>query len=181
MATTSNVRQVALSVQAEGEGLVRSLVDELARLAQEAVRFMRQKAPKWRSTLTNSIYAEQVSDVEWLVRPGVDYAQAVEEGRRPGKGLPRWSDPDAADIKAWLTAKAFAGRRRARRNSKAAVRENLELRDRYQGLAWHVRHFGVKASPFVGPTADMMRRQFPARMELAARRYLAAKQGGAAA
>ncbi|MBU0749148.1 MAG: hypothetical protein KKG67_20390 [Gammaproteobacteria bacterium] len=175
---TSNIREVKIAIQAEGEGLVRALVDELARLAQEAVRFMRQKAPKWRSTLTNSIHAEQVSDVEWLVRPGVDYAQAVEEGSKPGKGLPRWSDPAAADIKAWLTTKAFAGRRRARKNSMKAVHENLELRDRYQGLAWHVRHFGVKASPFVGPTAEMMRVQFPNRMALAARRYLATQGGG---
>ena len=43
MAATDNIQQVTLSVQAQGEGLVRALVDELARLAQEAVRFMRQK------------------------------------------------------------------------------------------------------------------------------------------
>lgn len=181
MAATDNIQQVTLSIQAQGEGLVRALVDELARLAQEAVRFMRQKAPKWRSTLTNSVHAEQVSDVEWLVRPGVDYAEAVEEGRKPGKGLPRWSDPAAADIVAWLTTKAFAGRRRARRNSMKVVRENLELRDRYQGLVWHVRHFGIKASPFVAPTVEHMRQFFPQRMSLAARRYLAALGGGVAA
>lgn len=176
MANT-NVREVTIALRSDGEGLVNSLVDELARLAQEAVNFMRMKAPKWRSTLTNSIRADKVSGYEWDIGPGVDYAPAVEEGRGPGKGLPRWEDPAAADIVAWLSTKVFAGRRRARRTTMKAVHENLELRDRYQGLAWHVRHKGIKAHPFAAPTLDMMERSFPARLELAARRYLANSGG----
>lgn len=175
---TSNIRSVTIAMQADGEGLLSALVDELATLAQGAVNFMRRAAPKWRSTLTNSIRADKVSSYEWDIGPGVAYAPAVEEGRGPGKGLPRWNDPAAADIVAWLTTKVFAGRRRARRNSMKAVRENLELRDRYQGLAWHVRHKGVKAHPFAAPTLEMMERTFPARLELAARRYLAGVQRG---
>lgn len=35
MATT-NIRAVTIAMQAEGEGLLNALVDELARLAQEA-------------------------------------------------------------------------------------------------------------------------------------------------
>lgn len=180
MATT-NVREVTIAMRAEGEGLLNALVDELARLAQEAVTFMRRAAPKWRSTLTNSIRADKVSGYEWDIGPGVAYAPAVEEGRGPGKGLPRWNDPAAADIVAWLTTKVFAGRRRARRTSMNAVRENLELRDRYQGLAWHVRHKGIKAHPFAAPTLEMMARTFPARLELAARRYLASAQNSGSA
>lgn len=180
MATT-NIRQVTIALRSEGEGLLNAVVDELARLAQEAVNFMRMQAPKWRSTLTNSIRADKVSDHEWSIGPGVDYGRAVEEGRGPGKGLPRWSDPAAADIVAWLTTKVFAGRRRAKRTSMKAVNENLELRDRYQGLAWHVRHKGIKAHPFAAPTLDMMERAFPARLELAARRYLASQQAGGGA
>lgn len=178
---TTNIRQVTIALRSEGEGLLNAVVDELARLAQEAVNFMRMQAPKWRSTLTNSIRADKVSDHEWSIGPGVDYGRAVEEGRGPGKGLPRWSDPAAADIVAWLTTKVFAGRRRAKRTSMKAVNENLELRDRYQGLAWHVRHKGIKAHPFAAPTLDMMERAFPARLELAARRYLASHQAGGGA
>lgn len=178
---TTNIRQVTIALRSEGEGLLNAVVDELARLAQEAVNFMRMQAPKWRSTLTNSIRADKVSDHEWSIGPGVDYGRAVEEGRGPGKGLPRWSDPAAADIVAWLTTKVFVGRRRARRTSMKAVNENLELRDRYQGLAWHVRHKGIKAHPFAAPTLDMMERAFPARLELAARRYLASHQAGGGA
>ena len=178
---TTNIRQVTIALRAEGEGLLTAMVDELSKLAQEAVNFMRMQAPKWRSTLTNSIRADKVSDHEWSIGPGVDYGRAVEEGRGPGKGLPRWSDPAAADIVAWLTTKVFAGRRRAKRTSMKAVNENLELRDRYQGLAWHVRHKGIKAHPFAAPTLDMMERAFPARLELAARRYLASQQAGGGA
>ena len=178
---TTNIRQVTIALRSDGEGLLNAVVDELARLAQEAVNFMRMQAPKWRSTLTNSIRADKVSDHEWSIGPGVDYGRAVEEGRGPGKGLPRWSDPAAADIVAWLTTKVFVGRRRARRTSMKAVNENLELRDRYQGLAWHVRHKGIKAHPFAAPTLDMMERAFPARLELAARRYLASQQAGGGA
>lgn len=182
MATTSNPRVLRSAIEAEGEGLLGALADELARLAQEAVRLLKNRAPKWRSALTNSMHAEPVSPFEWHVGPGVEYAQAVEDGVRPGgKGLPRWSDPAAADIKAWLTSKAFAGRRRARRNSMKAVHENLELRDRYEGLAWHVRHFGVKAQPFMRPTVDQMARIFAPRLEQAGRNYVAGAGGRGAA
>lgn len=181
MAATTNIHEVTASMMAAGEGLERALCDELAVLAQQAAALMRNRAPKWRSTLTNSIHAEQVSPFEWHVAPGVDYAQAVEEGRGPGKGLPRWADPAAADIKAWLESKVFAGRRRARKSSMKAVHENLELRDRYQGLAWHVRHHGIKPHPYAGPAADMMRRIFPGRMAQAGREYLARQGGGSVA
>lgn len=179
MAATTNIHQVTASMTAAGDGLERSLCDELAKLAEQAAVLMKNRAPTFRSHLVNSIRAESVSAFEWQVAPNVDYAQAVEEGRGPGKGLPRWSDPDAADIKAWLTAKAFAGRRRSRSTS-GALREGDELRDRYQGLAWHVRHHGVKAHPYVKPTAELMRRIFPERMAQAGRDYLNAQSGSLA-
>lgn len=179
---TSNVHVVSAQMRAQGAGLEQALSAELADIAQHAAVLMKNRAPKFRSMLTNSIHAEKTGELEWSVGPGVAYALPVEEGRKPGKGLPRWSDPEAADIKAWLTSKAFAGRRRARKNTTGALQENLELRDRYEGLSWHVRHFGVKAQPFVGPVAEQMQRIFPARMEQAGREFLASSgaAGGAA-
>lgn len=177
MATT-NVRQVTVVLRSEGEGLLTAMVDELSKLAQEAVVFMKMQAPKWRSELVNTMRADKLSADEWHIGHATDYGQAVEEGRGPGKGLPRWGDPAAGDIVDWLESKVFAGRRRAKRTSMKAVNENLELRDRYQGLAWHVRHHGIKPHPFAAPTLDMMERTFPARLELAARRYLAKLQPG---
>lgn len=177
---TSNIHEVTARMERAGDGLEQALLAELAKLAGHAANQMKARAPKWRSTLTNSIHPTQVSPEEWHVGPSVDYGLAVEEGSKPGKGLPRFEDPDAGDIKAWLESKAFKGRRRARRGAMGALHENLELRDRYQGLAWHVRHFGVKAQPFAAPTAETMRRIFAPRMAEAGRAYLASAAGGGA-
>ena len=181
MATTVDTRAVTVGLPAHWEQMEGALADMMAKVAQEAVRLMKNRVTKWRSTLANSITAVPVSRFEWNVAPGVDYAEAVETGSRPGKGLPRWTDPAATDIKAWLESKVFKGRTRARKGRMGQVHENLELRDRYQGLAWHVRHKGIKAHPFAAPTLDMMERAFPARLELAARRFLAGQQAGGGA
>lgn len=175
MATT-NVHVVSAQMRAQGAGLEQALGAELAVLAQQAAVLMKNRAPKFESTLANSIRPEKTGEFEWSIGANVDYDRAVEDGRKPGKGLPRWSDPEAADIKAWLTSKAFAGRSRSRSKS-GALKERDELRDRYQGLSWHVRHFGTKAHPFVAPVAEQMRRIFAGRMEQAGRTYLA--QSGA--
>jgi hypothetical protein len=99
---------------------------------------------------------------------------------RPGcKGLPRFSDPEAADSVAWLRTKAFTGRSAPRPNSMAAVRRDLELRDRYEGLAWHIRHKGVKASPFIAPALAELESVIRVRLQAAAERAIA-KRGSAA-
>ncbi len=191
MAATTNIHQVTASIAAAGEGLERALCAELAVQAQKAAVLMKKHAnarpnggkPAGTGALVQSIMPVRESDTAYSVGPGtgIDYAVALEKGRGPGKGLPRWADPEAADIKAWLDRSVFRGRRRARKNSKRAVQDNLELRDRYQGLAWHVRHFGIKPHPFAAPTAQEMREMFPRSMELAARRFLAAQGAGGAA
>lgn len=171
-AATTNVHVVTAQMRAQGAGLEQALGAELAVLAKHAAVLMKNRAPKFQSTLANSIRPAKTGELEWSIGADVDYDRAVEYGRKPGKGLPHWADPEAANIKAWLTSKAFAGRRRSRSKS-GALKERDELRDRYQGLSWHVRHFGVKAQPFVGPVAEQMRRIFPARMEQAGRVFLA--------
>lgn len=177
---TSNIHEVTARMERAGEGLEGALVAELARLAGIAASQMRARAPKWQSQLTNSIKPTQVSPEEWHIGPAVDYALPVEEGRKPGKGLPRWGDPAAGNIVAWLDSHAFKGRRRSR-SATGKAKERNELRDRYQGLSWHVRHFGVAAHPFAAPTAEQMRRIFAPRMEQAGREYLASSAGGAGA
>lgn len=182
MASSMDTRAVTAGLPAHWAQMEGALADMMARVAQEAVRLMKNRVTKWRTTLANSIHAEAVSRFEWDVRPGVDYADAVETGSRPGRGLPRWTDPAAADIKAWLESKVFKGRTRARKGRMGQVMESLELRDRYQGLSWHVRHHGVKANPYIRPTADLMRRVFPQRVEEVVREQLAKANtpGGAA-
>ncbi len=179
-----NARQIVVALEQHGADMEAGVQAELDVLAQMAASKMRQRAPKWRSTLTNSIRVDKPETLVREVRPGAAHAEAMEFGVKPGgKGLPRFFDPASADIVAWLQSKAFAGQRRPKQGSRLMQAAELALRDRYAGLAWHVRRHGVKARPFVEPTRREMEPIVLARMDLAVRRVLAARPdaGSAAA
>lgn len=65
--------------------------------------------------------------------------------------------------------------------SPALQRDEKDLRSRYFGLFLHVRKFGIKAQPFVEPTAKEMEPVVLTRMNEAVRRVLAARPGDAGA
>jgi hypothetical protein len=184
-AQVSGVHQVVFALREHGADMDRGVQDELAVIAQLGVRTMRQKAAKGpTSNLVNSVKADQVEPAAWEIGPHVNYAEAVETGVPAGKkGLPRYFDPQSKSIVDWLKSTAFPGQHKGGMGTKALQDQETELRDRYEGLAWHVRHFGVKAHPFVKPTADEMEPVLLKRLELAVRRVLAARPsaGGATA
>lgn len=171
-----NAYELSVQLDAHGAAAERAFFAEAARLAQEVARRMRERAPKWRSTLTNSIAVSMPAPMTWEVRPGVAYAIHQEEGRRPGKHLPRFGTPAAADVTAWLESKAFGGVRKPR-GVKALLKRNDELRDRYMGLSWHAKHKGLKANPFVEPTYREFEVAGPQRLALAVERAVAAANG----
>lgn len=176
MAAASNVRHIVFALREHGEDVEREVVTEMHTIADLAAQMMRRLSAKNKSTLVQSILPTKVDAMTWDVGPHVDYARFVEDGVNPGgKGLPRFLDPQARSIVDWLQKRAFSGKGRVRKNSMAAVHRNLELRDRYEGLAWHIRHFGVKAQPFVAPTADAMAPIMLSRLDLAVRRALGAR------
>jgi hypothetical protein len=186
MATTlgaSNVtgtHQVVFALRQHGEDMERAVSAELDVLAQMAASRMRALAPKWRSFLTDSILVSSPDAMTREISPGMAYAEAVEKGVKPGgKGLPRFFDPASASIVAWLQTKAFAGQGRVRKGTGRFTARELMLRDRYEGLAWHVRHKGIKAQPFVAPTAKEMEPVVLSRLDMAVRRVLAARPDGA--
>lgn len=182
MATTvSGLREVSFALRQHGEDMEREMVSELDVLAQIAARRMRDRAAKWRSFLADSVGVSSPEPMVREIRPGVAYAEAVEEGVKPGKkGLPRYFDPASKGIVDWLQAKAFAGAGRVRKDTKRFTARELELRDRYEGLAWSVRHKGIRAQPFVEPTAREMADLMPRRLDLAGRRVLARREAGGA-
>ena len=186
MATT-NSREIVFALQQHGQDMEQGVGDELARLAQETVRAMQRLAPKSRSLLQASIAAQKTGDFEYEIRPGAAHSYYVEAGVKPGgKGLPRFFDPASASIVDWLRSHPRGGgfaKRTAALGSKVFQAANLALRDRYEGLALHVRKHGVKAQPFVEPTAREMEPVVLARLNLAVRRVLAARPdaGGAVA
>jgi hypothetical protein len=182
MATVSGVHQIVFALKQHGDDMERGISAELDVLAQMAARRMRELAPKFRSVLTNSIHVESPDAMTRHIAPGAVYSEAVEMGvKAGGKGLPRYLDPASASILAWLEKSSFKGSPRVRKNTMGAVLRNLELRDRYEGLAWHVRHNGVKAHPFVAPTAKEMEPVVLHRLDLAVRRILAARPEAAGA
>jgi hypothetical protein len=158
MSVQHNAHAVAVSLAGMGPRVRDALVIEVSRQAQLVARRMRENAPKFISQLTNSIRVDNEGPLRQVVRPGVDYAEAVEGGVKPGgRGLPRFFDPKSAPMQQWLAAKAFAGTRRVRKGTGRFTLRELELRDRYEGLAHHIRVRGVKAQPFVKPTGEQMR------------------------
>ncbi len=180
MARVLNTAAVTLAMQRMAPDMERELGGELDALAQLVARRMRQLAPKYRSLLAVSVRIQSPEPLVRDIGPTASYAAAQEEGIKPGgKGLPRFEDPAAADIVGWLRSKAFTGQPSVRRGSKGAVMRELQLRDRYEGLAWHIRHKGIKARPFVKPALDQLESVIRVRLQAAAERALA--QGGAAA
>lgn len=179
-----NAPQVAAKYRSAAARVNAELARSLDGLAARAAALMRTKAPKGaRSTLTNSIIVSKFSDLDYVVAPGVAYAYYVEKGRKPGKGLPRFFDPASASVVAWLqfrldgAARAVNPKwRPGRIGSKRRTAAELELRDRYMGLSRHVKLHGIKAQPFVKPTADEMLPLF--RAELAATVKRAAQAAG---
>lgn len=191
MKLTHNADQIARRYRSAATAVRAHLAAELHGLAHEAAALMRNAAPKFRSTLANSVRPTQVNALEWFVEPTVDYGLWKEKGRRPGKGLPRFFDPAAAGIVAWLQAHpvttSSAGPVRApgragRVGSARRQAQELTLRDRYEAMSRRVMLRGMRAQPFVKPTADAMLPVVHNRLIGAARRGAAAfnaQRGGA--
>lgn len=149
-----NATEVAARYEGRSRRIVEAVLSELAVQAQIIARALRAKVAKFRSATALSIHIEDSGDFEKTIAPGTDYAWYIEHGVKPGgKGLPRFFDPASADVVAWLQTKLRGSAKTPARGSAAFQSAERLLRDRYEGFAWHVRHFGVKAQPFVEPTA----------------------------
>ncbi len=180
MTVTHNAYVIAARLERAGPDMEAALFGELEAQAQKIANRMKSEAPKFQSVLTNSIHVETPAPNERFVAPRVDYAQAVHDGMKPGKGLPRFFDPEAEDIVKWLESKVSTVRR-ARLGSKRFTAQELELRDRYFGLSWHVRHHGTKGNPFVARTHEQVAASVALALKDAALRGLQAGGGSALA
>lgn len=166
MSVQTNASEVADRLGRVGLAVRAQLRQELDLRGQLAAGVMRREAPKWRSTLANSVRVrpEHAADLAVYVYPAADYAGWVHRGRKPGRGLPRFFSPAAASIVAWLedriadTRRAADPRwRKARVGTQRRTAAELELRDRYMALSRAVKARGLKANPFVTRTADQVR------------------------
>lgn len=154
MGVKHNAYYIVTRLDAKGPAMEREIGAELDVQAQLVARTMRREAPTFHTVLVGSIHVEKPDAMQRVIAPDVDYAQAVHDGVKPGKGLPRFFDPEANDIVRWLESKARGHKGKPRRGTGRFTASELELRDRYQGLSWHVRLHGTKANPFVERTFD---------------------------
>lgn len=171
--THHNAHVIAARMHRRAENVQAATQQALLVQGQLVARALRLRVAKFRSETANSIHVEE-SPGQVRVAPGTAHAWYIEKGVKPGgKGLPRFFDPASADIVAWLATKLRGSARSPAKGSKAFQAAQLALRDRYEGLAWHIRHHGVKAQPFVEPTA----REMAAPIALALRQAVVAAVG----
>lgn len=173
----TNAAEVAAKYRRAGVLIRQALEQELDGLAARAAATMKLNAPKFQTTLANSIKVDRESRFARFVGPHTAYAINVEKGRKPGKGLPRFFDFAAASAKAWLAAQINAPliaanpkRRSARVGSKRMQAEQLELRDRYFAFSRHVKFKGLKPHPYVQPVVDEFRTVAPQSLAAAVKR-----------
>lgn len=188
MTVQHNAYTVAARLMRRGPDLEQALEQELDVQAQLVMRTMRREAPAFQSILINSIHVEKPEPLQRLIAPGVDYAEAVHDGvKAGGKGLPRFNDPEAGDVIRWLESSPYRGfgpvkpgaPRKKKLGTAARAAQELTLRDRYEGLAWHVRHKGTKGNPFVKRTHEAAAASVVSALKAAAARTLN-PDGGAA-
>jgi hypothetical protein len=174
-----NAHQVAQRYRGAAAALRGELSSTLDWLGPRVAVTMKQEAPKYLSTLTNSVTVVREDALSRLVKPTAAHAYNVEKGRKPGKGLPRFYDPAAKSAVGWLESKLNGALRAAnpkyrpgRIGSKRRTAFEQELKDRYMAWSRHVKLKGIKADPFVRRTTDQWRQLAPAALRAAVRRGL---------
>ena len=112
----------------------------LQRASQQAARDMKLEAPKAFSTLANSVQAEQTGHLEWTIRPHVQYAEYVFQGRAPGRF------PPFQPIFDWVRVKGIGG-------------------DNPEGAAWAIRRKiglqGTQGQDFISPVYARLANDLP--------------------
>jgi HK97 gp10 family phage protein len=160
--TAAEIAQIQRALQIFEQVMGRALDAAGARTARE----MRARAPKWLTTLTNSIRMSAPAPLVRVIAPGVDYARYVDEGTGPAAGRARYrTEPPVDALIPWIKdhfAQAGAARRQlrwAKAGSQARDDQESEVRYRAGALARHLRQYGSKPQPFVLPTVKAMQPQ----------------------
>ncbi|MFN4360528.1 MAG: hypothetical protein ACK4F4_07370 [Hylemonella sp.] len=179
MSIKHNSYQAAANIEAKGQAMAREIQDTLDVQAQLLARDMQREAPTSLSTLRLSIHVETIDPFQRVIGPGVDYALAVHEGRKPGKGLPWYMDPAAKPLQDWLERHLGGGPRgNAKPGSRARQSHEQALRDIYIGWSLKVKARGIEGNPFARRAFEGRVGGFIASMRAAAARGLQA-QGSA--
>jgi hypothetical protein len=116
--------------------IVRNVESKLWRGAEEVARLAKGNAPKAFSNLTNSIRAERVGEMHYLVSEGMNYGRAVEEGGRP-------HHVNSAKLIPWVE-RVLGARGKDARNKAFLIARAIAVR-------------GTRAQKYMQPAADSKR------------------------
>lgn len=105
----------------------------LHRSAQEAARMMKDKSPKAFTTNANSILAEKVGRLQYIVAPHTNYGGYLENGTKPHMPPPKALQPWVERVLGLRDDAAY----------KAA-----------RAIAFSIARRGTRAQPYIQPTAD---------------------------
>lgn len=179
--TTHNARQQAARLRATARAVQAELGRTLPTLAGQVAATMRIKAPKDLSVMENSVHVQRRSALAYFVEPQTDYAKWVDRGRKPGKGLPKFAE--GLPAVEWLRRQQFRAAQadhpkkiKPRRGSQLANHIEMALEGRYMAWSRAVKARGIKAKPFVKPTADAHRQDVHGELVAAVRRGIAQAQ-----
>lgn len=170
-------RGVSVALGEHGRDVAESVDRRMHSLAAQAAVDMKRLAPKFQSGLVNAIKSSRVAEAHYRVDVGVDYGAAVDQGRRPGKGLPWLDSPGALGVLGWLKRRqgdhlrAFVGpltkgdrngmALNPKKGSKLATEREADLRTRYFAFSRSVKRKGIRAQPFFTPVAERLEREAP--------------------
>lgn len=175
--TRASARAIAVAIEAHSADMANAVEARVSRLANEAEKAMRRGAPADQSTLIDAIKTSFVAQGHYRIDVGVDYGAAVDEGRKPGKGLPWLDSPGALGVLGWMKRRqgeylrTFAGpvtkamRRgmalKPKKGSKLADAREADLRTRYFAFSRSVKRKGIKANPFFTRVVQRLEREMP--------------------
>lgn len=111
----------------------------VGRAAEELAREARSNAPKAQSILANSIKADKLAPMDYLVGPHVQHGVPVELGRQPGGRM-----PPVQSLLDWLKVKGVRGL------------DGGEPREAAWAIARKIQRAGTPAQPFMAPAREAM-------------------------
>lgn len=154
-----NTDRLQQAIRNAPRALEREMSAAIVRVTKEIARDAHRNAPKATSLLRNSINDTYPSPYEGIVAPGVDYAQAVEEGTH---GQPM---PPVQNIEDWIAV------RRIVPNDPDMTPHQLAF-----VMARSIAHRGTPAQPYMVPALESNRVRAERRLNAAIDRALRAVQ-----
>lgn len=132
-----NQQQLLLAFQRAPDTLKKNMSQAISRIVAGITRTARINAPKAFSTLTQSIIGRRLSPLHGEVVAGVNYAEYVEDGRKPGKM------PPPENIFDWLVVKNIH-----------PEDPHMDTGDLAWAIAQSIAREGTKPQPYLKPALD---------------------------